>query len=55
MEAAKLAPRESPDLATIRARATLAVARKMIIYMLAVKRRLQDWVPAEQFSRTETA
>ena len=36
-------------------RATLAVARKMIIYMLAVERRQQDWVPAEQFSRTEAA
>ena len=56
IEAAKLATRESPELAMIRARelekgnpnrATLAVARKMVIYMLAVERRLQDWVPAE--------
>src|SRR5215472_15507210 len=64
IEAAKLATRESPELAMIRARelergnpnrATLAVARKMVIYMLAVERRQQDWVPAEQFSRTAAA
>jgi transposase len=64
IEAAKLATRESPELAMIRARelekgnpnrATLAVARKMVIYMLAVERRQQDWVPAEQFNRTEAA
>jgi hypothetical protein len=36
-------------------RATLAVARKMVIYMLAVERRQQDWVPAQQFSRTEAS
>ena len=55
VEAAKLAPRESPELAMIRARelergnsnrATLAVARKMVCYMLAVERRQQDFVPA---------
>ena len=48
IEAAKLAPRESQELALIRARemqrgnrnrATLAVARKMVCYMLAVERR----------------
>jgi transposase len=53
VEAAKLAPRESPELAMIRARelergnpnrATLAVARKMVCYMLAVERRQQDFV-----------
>jgi len=64
IEAAKLAPRESPDLAMIRARelekgnpnrATLAVARKIVIYMLAVERRQQDWVPAEQFRCTAAA
>ena len=47
IEAAKLAPRESPELAVIRARelergnpnrATLAVARKMVSYILAVER-----------------
>ena len=64
IEAAKLAPRESPELAMIRARelekgnpnrATLAVARKIVIYMLAVERRQQDWVPAEQFHCTAAA
>jgi len=64
IEAAKLATRESPELAMIRAkelergnrnRATLAVARKMVVYMLAVERRQQDWVPAEQFSPTAAA
>ena len=64
IEAAKLATRESPELAMIRARelergnpnrATLAVARKMVTYMLAVERRQQDFVPAEQFSRTAAA
>jgi transposase len=53
VEAAKLAPRESPELAMIRDRelergnrnrATLAVARKMVCYMLAVDRRKQDFV-----------
>jgi transposase len=53
VEAAKLAPRLSPELARIRARelergnpnrATLAVARKMVCYMLAVERRQQDFV-----------
>src|ERR1700723_791657 len=48
VEAAKLAPRESPELAMVRERelrkgnpnrATLAVARKMVSYMLAVERR----------------
>src|SRR5947209_13970263 len=61
IEAAKLAPRESPELALTHARelergnrnrATLAVARKMVCYMLAVERRQQDFVPAEEFSRT---
>jgi Transposase IS116/IS110/IS902 family len=33
-------------------RATLAIARKMVIYMLAIERRQQDWVPAEQYCRT---
>jgi hypothetical protein len=30
---------------------TLAVARKMVRYMLAVECRYQDFVPAEKFSR----
>jgi transposase len=64
IEAAKLAPRESPELALTHARelergnrnrATLAVARKMVCYMLAVERRQQDFVPAEEFSRTIAA
>jgi transposase len=64
IEAAKLAPRQSPELALVRARelergnpnrATLAVARKMVSYMLAVERRNQDFVPAEKFSRTAAA
>jgi len=61
IEAAKLAPSESPELALTHARelekgnrnrATLAVARKMVCYMLAVERRQQDFVPAEEFSRS---
>jgi transposase len=61
IEAAKLAPGESHELALTHARelergnrnrATLAVARKMVCYMLAVERRQQDFVPAEEFSRT---
>jgi transposase len=61
VEAAKLAPRECHELAVIHGRelergnknrATLAVARKMICYMLAVERRQQDFVPAEKFNRS---
>ena len=61
IEAAKLAPSESHELALTHARelergnrnrATLAVARKMVCSMLAVERRPQDFVPAEEFSRT---
>ena len=64
IEAAKLAPRESPELAMVRARelergnpnrATLAVARKMVAYMLAVERRQQNFVPAEEFRPTAAA
>jgi transposase len=64
IEAAKLAPRQCHELAVVRARelergnpnrATLAVARKMVCYMLAVERRKQDFVPAEEFSRTAAA
>jgi transposase len=56
VEAAKMAPRYSHELALVREkelqrgdrnRATLAVARKMVAYMLAVDRRKQDFVPAE--------
>ena len=57
VEAAKLAPRYSRELALVyererlrgnKNRATLAVARKMVAYMLAVERRKQDFVPAEE-------
>ena len=55
VEAAKMAPRYCHELAVVREkeiqrvnknRATLAVARKMVAYMLAVERRQQDFVPA---------
>jgi hypothetical protein len=36
-------------------RATLAVARKMVAYMLAVERRKQDFVPAEELGGTAAA
>jgi transposase len=56
VEAAKLAPRQNHELALIherekqkgnRNRATLAVARKMVAYLLAVDRRERGFVPAE--------
>jgi len=56
VEAAKLAPRQNHELALIherekqkgnRNRATLAVARKMVAYLLAVDRREREFVPAE--------
>ena len=56
VEAAKLAPRQNHELALIherekqkgnRNRATLAVARKMVAYLLAVDRRELEFVPAE--------
>ena len=59
IEAAKLAPRHSPELALIHERekqkgnanrATLAVARKMVAYLLAVDRRGKDFLPSEQRS-----
>jgi hypothetical protein len=52
-----VAPRESPELALVREqelqkgnanRATLAVARKMVSYLLAVDRRGTDFVSSEQ-------
>jgi transposase len=57
IEAAKLAPRWNPQLAALhekelkkgnRNRATLAVARKLVEYMLAVERQQKDFVPSEQ-------
>jgi transposase len=56
VEAAKLAPRQSRELALIHERekqkgnanrATLAVARKMVASLLAVDRREKDFVPSE--------
>ena len=56
MEAAKLAPRHSPEMALVYEkekqkgnanRATLAVARKLVAYLLAVDRRQQDFVLPE--------
>jgi len=64
IEAAKLAPRQSPELAMLHDkerlkgnanRATLAVARKMVAYLLAVDRRQQNFVPAEEFKQTAAA
>jgi transposase len=59
VEAAKLAPRQSHELAVVyerekqkgnRNRATLAVARKMVAYLLAVDRQRRDFIPAEERS-----
>ena len=56
VEAAKLAPRQNHELALIYEkekekgdanRATLAVARKMVAYLLAVDRRQRAFVPAD--------
>jgi transposase len=64
IEAAKLAPRYSHELAEVYEkernggnanRATLAVARKLVAYLLAVDRRKQDFVPAEEFRAAAVA
>jgi transposase len=64
VEAAKLAPRYNHELALVyereqqrgnKNRATLAVARKMVAYMLAVERRKQDFVLTGEFSGTAAA
>lgn len=64
VEAAKLAPRQCHELALIyekekqrgnRNRATLVVTRKMVAWMVAVERRKQDFVPAEEFGGTVAA
>jgi hypothetical protein len=56
IEAAKLAPSHSHELALVYEkekekgnanRATLAVARKMVAYLLAIDRGQRDFVPAE--------
>src|SRR6266702_4710336 len=61
MEAAKMAPRNSPDLAMLydrekqkgnANRATLAVARKLVAYLVAVDRRQKDFLIVERENRT---
>jgi len=60
IEAAKLAPRFNPRLAWVRQReiergnpnqATLAVARKLVAYMLAVDKRKTDFQPCEHYPK----
>lgn len=57
IEAAKLAPAKCPELAQLhekeltrghKNRATLAVARKMVAWLMAVDRKKEDFVPASQ-------
>jgi transposase len=64
IEAAKLAPRHDPHLALVYEtekqkgnanRATLAVARKLVAYLLAVDRQQRDFVTAEQRSGAAAA
>jgi transposase len=59
IEAAKLGPKQSPELALVYEkekqkghanRATLAVARKMVTYLLAVDREQRAFVPVENFN-----
>jgi len=61
IEAAKMAPRNSSDLAMLydrekqkgnANRATLAVARKLVAYLVAVDRRQKDFLVVENESRT---
>jgi transposase len=58
VEAAKLAPKQSHELALVYEkekqkgnanRATLAVARKMVVYLLAVDRQQRAFIPLEDF------
>lgn len=58
IEAAKLAPRRNPELAEVylrelakgnKNRATLAVARKLVAYLLAVDKRQAGFMPREQY------
>ena len=64
VEAARLAPRYSDELALLYERerqrgngnrATLAVARKMVAWMLAVEKRKKDFMPAGEFKRSAAA
>lgn len=59
VEAAKLAPKQSHELALVYEkekqkgnanRATLAVARKMVVYLLAVDRQQRAFIPSEDFN-----
>ncbi len=61
IEAAKMAPRNSPELAMVydqekqkgnANRATLAVARKMVAYLVAVDRRQKGFLVVERENRT---
>jgi transposase len=61
IEAAKMAPRNSPELAMLydwekqegnANRATLAVARKLIAYLVAVDRRQKNFLLVERENRT---
>jgi transposase len=61
VEAAKLAPKQSHELALVYEkekqkgnanRATLAVARKMVVYLLAVDRQQRAFIPSEDFTTT---
>jgi transposase len=64
IEAAKLAVRQNHELAMVYDkelqrgnpnRATLAVARKLVAYLLAVDRRKENFLPAEEFKPTVAA
>ena len=64
VEAARLAPRYSPELAVLYDRerqrgdgnrATLAVARKLVAHMVAVERRQSSFLPAGEFRQTTAA
>jgi transposase len=59
VEAAKLAPRRNPDLAVVYEnakqkgnanQATLAVARKLVAYLMAVDREQRDFEPVREFT-----
>jgi transposase len=61
IEAAKMAPRNSPDLAMLydrekqkgnANRATLAVARKLVAYLVAVDRSQKEFLTVERENRT---
>jgi hypothetical protein len=62
VEAAKLAPKQSHELALVYEkekqkgnanRATLAVARKMVVYLLAVDRQQRAFIPSEDSRRQQ--